>query len=350
MKLAIVGSGAVGGAAALSVMTRGSARELVLTDVVQKRAEGVALDLRYGAPLSPPIDIRAGGYADLAGAAVVMITAGVNEKSGGATDRSDARGRLRLLHVKARIYQDIVPKVAAAAPDAVILVVTDPPDALADVARRLAGHDRVLSTGTFLDTLRFRVHLADLLGLHPNSVDANVVGEHGKSAVFLWSAAAVGGLPISELVARKGLRLEQLRRTVEQSVRDANINIIEGNGASQFGIGVAAARIAEMVLRDERAIVPVGSYHAKYGVTLSLPSVVGRRGVAQVVPPPCPEKSWVPWCGVRRYCMRRHSGPSSAKKGAKSILSLVECIAGMLEVVAALGTAEGAEQGSDGGP
>ncbi|HYZ39643.1 MAG TPA: L-lactate dehydrogenase [Stellaceae bacterium] len=290
MKIGIVGCGAVGGACALSVVTRGSARELVLLDLARKRARAVATDLKYDAPLSPRIDVRDGDYADLAGAALVMITAGVNEKTGGATDRNDAQGRLRLLYRNARIYEDVVPKIVAAAPEAVILVVTDPPEPLTDVARRLAGHDRVIGSGTFLDSLRFRVHLAERLGFSPDSVDAHVVGEHGKSAVFLWSAVKVGAVPVADLAAQRGLPFGELRRGIEQAVRDANINIIEGNEASRFGIGVVAARIAEIVLRDERAVIPIGSHNAGYGVALSLPSVVGRRGVAQILEPAMSEE------------------------------------------------------------
>jgi L-lactate dehydrogenase len=285
VKLGIVGCGAVGAACALSIVTRGSARDVVLIDRTRKRARAVATDLKYGAPLSPRIDVRDGGYADLAGAALVMITAGINEKTGGATDRNDAEGRLKLLENNARIYEGIVPQLAAAAPDAVLLVITDPPDPLADLARRLSGHDRVLGTGTFLDSLRFRVHVAERFGVSPESVDAQVLGEHGKSAVFLWSAARIGPVPVSDLVAQRGLPLDTFRRDIEETVRDANITIIEGNDASQFGIGIVAARIAEMVLRDERAVIPIGSYNGRYSVTLSLPSIVGRQGVIQILEP-----------------------------------------------------------------
>jgi len=277
MKLGIVGVGRVGAACALSLVTRGSAREIVIVDRTQARARAVADDLRYGAPLCPPVVLSDGDYAALAGADLVMLTAGVNEKAGGATDRADPEGRLRLLDTNAAIYRDVVPKVAAAAPSAVLLVVTDPPDPLADLARRLAGHDRVLSTGTLLDSLRFRVHLARRLGVDPASVEAQVVGEHGTSEVLLWSSARVAGAPIPDA--------EQLRRAVEHDVRYANIAIIEGNQASQFGIGIASARIAEAVLRDERAVLPLGVYNGRYGVTLSLPSVVGREGVSRILEP-----------------------------------------------------------------
>jgi L-lactate dehydrogenase len=164
-------------------------------------------------------------------------------------------------------------------------VVTDPPDPLADIARTLAGHGRVLSAGTYLDSLRFRVHLARKLSVSAASIDALVVGEHGTSRVFLWSSARVGGAPFCTLLEQCDASPEAFYAEVEKDVRYANITIIEGNNASQYGIGMACARIAEIVLRDENAVIPVGSYNEAYGVTLSLPSVLGREGVSRVLEP-----------------------------------------------------------------
>jgi L-lactate dehydrogenase len=239
--------------------------------------------MRYGAPLSPLVDIRDGDFSDLAGAALVMVTAGVNEKTGGAVDRSDAAGRLKLLDINRGIYESLIPRLVEAARDAVILVVTDPPDPLADIARGLAHHDRVLSTGTYLDSLRFRVHLAGRLGVSPASVDAMVLGEHGTSQIYLWSSARVGGCPVLDALAQRDLSIEDFRRSIERDVRYANIAIIEGNNASQYGIGMVSARIAEIVFRDERAVIPIGCYNPAYGVTLSLPAIVGRQGVVRVL-------------------------------------------------------------------
>jgi L-lactate dehydrogenase len=285
MKIGIVGAGRVGCACALAAVVRGIARNIVIVDRTRKRAKAVATDLRYGSPLCPKTAVVDGDYDDLADAALVMVTAGINEKAGGATDRNDPQGRLRLLSTNAEIYRDIVPRIVRAAPGAVILVVTDPPDPLADIARVSAGHGRVLSTGTFLDSLRFRVHLAQHFEVDANQVEAQVVGEHGVSQVFLWSSARIAGVPVSALVRERGETLEGVREQVENSVRYANITIIEGNDASQFGIGIVAARIAEIVLRDERAVVPIGSYHDTFGVTLSLPSIVGQSGVVGIFEP-----------------------------------------------------------------
>jgi L-lactate dehydrogenase len=283
-KLGIVGAGAVGSACTVATVMRGVAREIVLVNRNRKRSAGVVADVQYGATLSPTVDISDGGYQDLYGAALIMVTAGANEKTGGATDRNDAEGRLRLLGTNAEIYKDILPRIAEAAPDAVILVVTDPPDPLADVVR-LHGFARVLSTGTYLDSLRFRFHLARHFEVNPREVEADVVGEHGTSAVFLWSSARVGGMNVEELAAQRGIPFGTFRETVERDVRYANITIIEGIGASQYGIGMVSARIAEIVLRDERAVIPIGSFNPRYGVTLSLPSVLGREGVVRVLQP-----------------------------------------------------------------
>jgi L-lactate dehydrogenase len=285
LKIGIVGTGAVGAACALSVILRGCARELVLCDRNRPRAKAVATDLRYGTPLSSRVDVWDGDFDDLADSTVVMITAGVNEKDGGATNRADPAGRLRLLATNTKTYQEIVPRIVKAAPGALLLVVTDPPDPLADVARNLAGHDRVLSTGTFLDSLRFRVHLAGKLGVDPASIEAMIIGEHGTSEVFLWSAARISGMPLHCVLSDSGINYEDFRKQIENEVRYANITIIEGNNASQYGIGMVSARIAEIILRDERAVLPVGVYQKSFGVTLSLPAVLGRQGALRVLEP-----------------------------------------------------------------
>src|SRR6267142_2297070 len=285
MKLGVIGAGAVGSACLLSTILRGVAREIVVVNRERKRAKAVVTDLQYGAALSPVVQIRDGDYPDLTGAALVMITAGMNEKAGGATNRNDPAGRLKLLESNVGIYRQILPEIFRTVPEAVILVVTDPPDPLADFVRTF-GFTRVLSTGTFLDSLRFRFHVARHLNVDPASVEADVLGEHGTSEVFMWSSAQVAGVRVLDALQRQTDRgREELRRSIEQDVRYANITIIEGNQASQFGIGMVSARIAEIVLRDERGVIPIGSYNPRYGVTLSMPSVLGRTGVVQILEP-----------------------------------------------------------------
>ena len=286
MKIGIIGTGAVGAACALATLMRGIASEIVLVNRSRDRSRGMATDMGYGAPLSSVTKIRDGKYSDLADAALIMITAGVNEKTGGATDRNDPLGRLRLLDKNTAIYRDVVPKIVAVAPDAVLLVVTDPPDPLADLTRRLAGHDRVLSTGTLLDSLRFRVHLGRRINVAPAQIEAQVLGEHGTSQIFYWSGARVGGVPIIDAFDQCGLEQDDIQPSIENEVRFANISIIEGIGASQYGIGMVCARIAEIVLHDERAVVPIGAYNSRYELTLSLPSIIGRSGCVQILEPP----------------------------------------------------------------
>ena len=259
-------------ACAFAAAARGSAREIVLVNRTRKIAEAVATDIRYGTPLGPSVEIVDGDYDALKGAGAVIITAGINEKTGGATDRKDPEGRLKLLDKNAGIYRNIVPDIVRAAPNAVLLAVTDPPDPLADIAREAANHDRVLSAGTYLDSQRFRVHLGKYFGVNPAQVEAQVIGDHGTAQVFLWSSARIGGVPIVALLKERGEKLETLRAKVEKDVRYANITIIEGHDASQYGIGIISARIVEMVLNDERAVIPIGSFQRQFGVTLSLPA------------------------------------------------------------------------------
>src|ERR1700733_13889802 len=218
MKVAIIGAGAVGAACLTALVLRGCVREIVVLDRDRKKAQGLVADVQYGAVLSPAVALREGDYTDLTGVSLILITAGVNEKSGGATDRSDPTGRLRLLDTNIGVYKDIVPRLHAVAPEAMVLVVTDPPDPLADAVRVL-GHSRVLSTGTYLDSLRFKFHLARRLGVRPACVDALILGEHGTSEVFVWSSARVAGVPIGRLFAQSGeANFDTFCRDVETEV------------------------------------------------------------------------------------------------------------------------------------
>jgi L-lactate dehydrogenase len=267
------------------MLLRGSCHEIVLLDSDERRAKGVATDISHGAVLCPPTRIKAGGYDQMSDAHIIVITAGINERSGAAIDRADTQGRLRLLPTNAGIYGDIVPQIARAAPDAIILVVTDPPDPLADVARQHTATNSIISAGTFLDTLRFRLQLAQRLKCNPSSVDAMVLGEHGTSQVYVWSSAQIGGKPVLDHAVDQGWDADQFRSEVESAVKFANIDIIEGTGASQHGIGIVTARLVEAMLRDENFIAPVGTFQQDFAVTLSLPSVIGCKGVSEVIMP-----------------------------------------------------------------
>lgn len=295
MKVGIIGVGAVGTSCAKAMLLRRSCHEIVLIekedDASQFRMNGVAFDLSHGAVLCPPTRIQTGNYENLSDASIVIITAGINEKTGAAIDRNDPRGRLLLLPFNAPIYEEIVPRIVQANPHAIILVVTDPPDPLADVARRLAPSNPVISSGTLLDTVRFRLQLANRLNCHPSSVEALVIGEHGTSQVYVWSSARAGTEPVlahAERVAREegqNFNEESFRIEVEHDVKFANIKIIEGTGASQHGIGIVTARLVEAILGDEGFVAPVGVFQPQFDVTLSLPSIIRKSGVSRVLMP-----------------------------------------------------------------
>lgn len=172
MKIGLIGAGAVGRACLMSLVYAGGAREIVLVNRNHKRAQGMVTDIQYGTTLLPAVHVRAGHYEDLEHCSLVIVTVGVNEKKGGATDRKDEEGRLLLLDDNAKIYQDIIPKISAVAPGAIILVVTDPPDPLAEVARQFSHGAHVISSGTLLDSQRMRCHIARHAGVHPSAVEA----------------------------------------------------------------------------------------------------------------------------------------------------------------------------------
>lgn len=286
MKVGIIGAGFVGAACAKAMLLRGSCNHIVLNDIDAAKAKGLANDLSHGELLCAATRIEAGPINKLSGAQVVVITAGINERAGNAVDRNDKRGRLLLLPRNIEIYQQIIPRLAEIVPEAVILIVTDPPDALADVARILMKKNgKIVSSGTFLDSLRFRLQIARQLNCRAASVDANVIGEHGTSQVYVWSGARVAGEKVLDLAKSRGLDRISFRNKVEDAVKYANIEIIEGTGASQHGIGIVTARLVEAMLRDENFVAPVGTYQPQFGVTLSLPSMIGANGVADVLIP-----------------------------------------------------------------
>jgi len=286
MKIGIIGAGTVAAATAKSlVRTGGADPEIVIVNRNRQKANGLAEDMGYAAALESLASVRAGDYDDLEGAALVILTAGVNEKDGGATDRSDPKGRLKLIPLNAKVYAAVVPPVIDAAPDATLLVVTDPPDPLADLTRGLAPSQHVVSAGTVIDSLRFRHQIAREFGLHARDVSADVVGEHGTSSVYLWSSATVGGAGVLVLFERRGDDVEEAKRRIHSAAEFGNISIIEGIGASQHGIGAVVGRLAEAIVNDERTVYPVASYQQEYQVTLGLPSVLGATGVLRTVVP-----------------------------------------------------------------
>lgn len=286
MKIGIVGSGFVGATAAYALVMRGVGREVVLVDRNEARARAEADDILHAVPFAHPIDVRAGGYSDLDGARVVVLTAGVGQRPG--------ETRLQLLERNAAVFREIVPAVLDHAPEAVLVVATNPVDVMTHLAARFAAErgvprSRVLGSGTTLDTARFRTLLGRRLGVDAAHVHTYVVGEHGDSEVLTWSIATVGGIALAEMAERHGVPFDDAARAgIDAAVRGAAYAIIAGKGATYYGVGSAIARVVDAVLRDQRSVLTVCSPEPEVAgvadVTVSLPRLVGGRGVLETLP------------------------------------------------------------------
>lgn len=284
MKIAVVGAGAVGASAAYAMMISGTASEIVLVDVNQRKAEGEAMDLMHGAPFVRPVTVTAGSYADCAGADLVVITAGAAQRPG--------ETRLELVKRNTDIFGSIIPQIIQAAPDAILLVVANPVDILTYVTMKISGLGprRVLGSGTVLDTARLRALVGQHLQIDARSVHAYVIGEHGDSEVLLWSQATVAGLPLADFARQRGVRYDDsVRATIDYGVRRAAYEIIERKGATYYAIGLGVRNVVEAILRDHNTILPVSTLMTgQFGIDnicLSLPSVVDRNGVEVVLEP-----------------------------------------------------------------
>ena len=286
MKIGIIGSGFVGATAAYALVMRGVGREIVLVDLNKSRAQAEADDILHAVPFANPLNIHAGDYKDLVGSKVVIITAGVAQKPG--------ETRLELLAKNAAIFRQIIPSVLQHAPDAILLVTTNPVDVMTHLTAQIAKEhglpaSRVLGSGTTLDTARFRALLGRHLGVDSHHVHAYVVGEHGDSEVLTWSLATVGGTPLSDFCLRHGMELhDDVHNKIDHQVRQAAYHIIEGKGATYYGIGSALARIVDVILKDQRAILtvchPVEEVAGVKNTTVSLPFLVGGEGVLDQFP------------------------------------------------------------------
>lgn len=285
MKVAVIGCGFVGSTAAYSLAMRGAASELVLVDLYPEVARAHAEDILHATPFASPVRVTGGDYADIRGAGVVVLACGVNQKPG--------ETRLQLLERNAKVFGEVIPRVLEHAPDAVLLVATNPVDIIAMMVTRISGLPpaRVIGSGTILDTARFRTLLGEHLGVAPQSVHAYVLGEHGDSEVLVWSSAQVGGVPLEAFANQRGAALGQAERArIDDGVRRAAYRIIEGKKATYFGIGAGLARLAEAVRDDERVVMTVSSAQGTLagfdGVCLALPRVVGAGGVLATLVPP----------------------------------------------------------------
>lgn len=288
MKVGVVGSGFVGSTSAYALVMRGVGREIVLVDLNRARAEAEADDIRHAVPFANPLEVRCGDYADLAGCRVVLLCAGVGQKPG--------ETRLDLLRRNSAVFSQVVPNVLKHAPDAILVVASNPVDVMTHLAARFAARcgvapGRVFGSGTTLDTARFRSLIASHCGVDSRHVHAYVLGEHGDSEVLTWSLATVSGMPLERFTQIRGVPLTAAHREdIDRRVRRAAYTIIQGKGATYYGVASALARIVDVVLHDQRSIMtvtlPTEEVAGIRDVSVALPRLVGGDGVLDTFPMP----------------------------------------------------------------
>ena len=282
-KVAMIGCGFVGSATAFALMESGLFSEMVLIDVDKSRAEGEAMDISHGVPFAKPAKIYAGDYDDIRDAAIIVITAGANQKP----DET----RLDLVHKNVKIFQSIIPQIREREYGGILLVVSNPVDILTYVAAKLSGftENRVIGSGTVLDTARLKRAVAEHLTVDSRSVHAFIIGEHGDSEIAAWSSANISGIPLDDFCEMRGHynHVESTERIAEE-VRRSAYEIISRKGATYYGIAMSVKRICEAIIRDEKSILPISTMmHGEYGiddVVLSMPCIVGKDGYETKVP------------------------------------------------------------------
>ena len=281
-RVAIVGAGNVGATFAYALLLSGLAGEIVLIDANRAKAEGEAMDLNHAVPFTHPTRVWAGSYEDCAGATVTVLTAGANQKPG--------ETRIDLIKKNAAIWRKIVPEVAKHNPHTILLVATNPVDVLTYAAWKLSGlpAERVIGSGTILDTARFRYLLSQHFGVDARSVHAYIVGEHGDSEVPVWSSANIAGLRLPQFCKSQGLAYDpQAMENIFVQTRDAAYHIIERKGATYYAVAAGLILITRAILRDQRTVLSVSSlihdYQGLQDVCFSLPTVIDRGGVEDIV-------------------------------------------------------------------
>lgn len=284
-KIAIIGCGFVGASCAFTLMQSGMFSEMVLLDADRKRAEGEAMDISHGTPFAKPLKIYAGDYDDIVDAAIILIAAGANQKP----DET----RLDLVHKNVKIFQSIVPQIKERDCRGILLVVSNPVDILTYVTAKLSGftENRVIGSGTVLDTARLKRAVSEHLTVDSRSVHAFIIGEHGDSEIAAWSGANISGIPLSDFCELRG-HYEHDANTarIAEEVKNSAYEIIEKKHATYYGIAMSVKRICEVIFRDEKSILPVSSMmYGEYGISdvvLSMPAIVGINGVETKVPIP----------------------------------------------------------------
>ena len=281
-KAAVIGCGFVGSTIAYTLMQKGTFSELVLIDAVQAKEEGEAMDISHGLPFAHSMDITAGSYEDIADASVVIITAGANQKPG--------ETRLDLVQKNSRIMKSIISEIKRVKCEGILLVVSNPVDILTQVAFQESGFpkERVIGSGTVLDTARLKYLLSQKLDVDSRNVHAFIAGEHGDSELAVWSCANVYGIGIRDFARLRGFDdFSAEMDEIYHAVRDSAYEIIERKGATYYVIGMAASRIAEAIVRDSHTVVPVSvSLNGEYGLSglcLSIPTIIGNKGAEQVL-------------------------------------------------------------------
>lgn len=278
-KVTIVGVGAVGTAIAYTLMQTSLFQQMVLIDINKGRAEGEALDITHGAALAKPQVITAGEYKDSACSDIIIIAAGVNQKPG--------ETRLDLIDRNVVVFKDIVSQIIKYSPNAILLVVSNPVDVLAWVTFKLSGFapNRVLSSGTVLDSSRLRYNLGNIFDIDQRNVHGVVLGEHGDSEFINWSEAFIGPIKLEDYAKQMGYDLEEIKKKVEHEVVNSASEIISKKGYTNYGIAMSVKRICEAIVRNERSILPISTYDPEHDIYYSLPTIVGSGGKIRTVKP-----------------------------------------------------------------
>lgn len=282
-KAAMIGCGFVGSASAFALMQSGLFSELVLIDANHDKAEGEAMDIAHGLPFAGQMKIYAGDYDDIVDAAVIIVTAGATQKPG--------ETRLDLVNKNVNIFKSIIPEIAKRNYKGILLIVANPVDILTYTAVKLSGlpENRVIGSGTVLDTARLKYALGEHLEVDSRSVHSFIIGEHGDSEIVAWSSTNVSGIPVNDFCELRGhFNHEEAMHRIADDVKNSAYDIIEKKGATYYGIAMSVKRICECIMRDEKSILPISSMmHGEYGISdicLSMPTVVGREGVETRVP------------------------------------------------------------------
>ncbi len=282
-KVVMIGCGFVGSATVFSLMESGLFTEIAMIDADMAKAEGEAMDISHGIPFAKQMRVYAGSYEDVRDAGIVIITAGANQKP----DET----RLDLIHKNVGIFKTIIPEIASRDFQGILLVVANPVDILTNVAQKLSGlpENRVIGSGTVLDTARLKYRLSQHLGVNSSAIHAFIIGEHGDSEVVAWNCANVSGVPLNEFCELRGhFQHDKSTREIAQDVKNSAYDIIQRKHATYYGVAMAVRSICEVIVRNDKSILPVSTrMHGEYGiddVVLSMPCVVGRDGIETKVP------------------------------------------------------------------